>query len=26
VMRSVSTPRGMQCPQPKKTAGTFRPL
>ena len=22
----VSTPRGMQCPQPKKTAGTFRPL
>src|SRR5437660_131248 len=26
VMRSVSTPRGMQRPQPKKTAGTFRPL
>src|SRR5687768_15791733 len=22
----VSTPRGMQCPQPKKTAGTFSPL
>src|SRR5262247_2790181 len=26
VMRSVSTPRGMKRPQPKKAAGTFRPL
>src|SRR5437870_122423 len=26
VMRSVSTPRGMKRPQPKKTARTFRPL
>jgi hypothetical protein len=26
VMRSVSTPRGMKCPQHQKTAGTFRPL
>src|SRR5215471_12362604 len=26
VLRSVSTPRGMRHPQPKKTAGTFRPL
>src|SRR5882672_10499524 len=25
-MRSVSTPRGMKRPQPKKTPGTFRPL
>jgi hypothetical protein len=25
-MRSVSTPRGMQRPQPQKTPGTFRPL
>src|SRR5215510_11236362 len=26
VMRSVSTPRGMKRPQPKKTGGTCRPL
>ena len=26
VMHSVSTPRGRQCPQPQKTAGTCRPL
>src|SRR4030095_16687599 len=26
VMRSVSTPHGMKCPQHQKTAGTFRPL
>src|SRR5678816_4423529 len=26
VMRSVSTPHGMKCPQYQKTAGTFRPL
>src|SRR6516164_5443918 len=25
-MRSVSTPRGMKRPQPKKVAGTLRPL
>src|SRR5262249_38380754 len=26
VMHWASTPRGMQCPPHKKTAGTFRPL
>src|SRR5262244_4037791 len=26
VMRWASTPRGMQCPQHKKTEGAFRPL
>src|SRR5262249_49303178 len=26
VMHWASTPRGMPCPQPKKTTGTFRPL
>ena len=26
VMRWVSTPRGMECPQHKKTEGAFRPL
>src|SRR4029450_4360156 len=26
VMRWASTPRGMECPQHKKTEGAFRPL
>src|SRR4029453_17706194 len=26
VMHWASTPRGMQCPQPKNTAGAVRPL
>jgi hypothetical protein len=26
VMRWASTPRGMKCPQHKKTEGAFRPL